>query len=641
MFLRRFGGIAVATALVAGCSGDIGSEAPNIGAPKTGGTKVTDGAGTEDPNSSAATDPGAAAVTMVVNSDGTVTTVHSDGSSTTVDQNGMVISSTPAQVDPTNPDAVNPDSPAAANANPDTATPAAVKSRCAPGTPQSSQLPRLTNVQYDNTVRDLLNVDLGLAASTLQADSKGNMDARTWKSYQDAAKLIATTIVSDTTARAAVITCTTQDAACANQLIADFGAKVFRRPLTTDETTRYEALFADTTLTATGTFDEQIQVVFEAMFESPFFISVAELSETASTDADGNQRYALNDYELAARLSYMLWDTKPDQELTDAAAAGQLTQGTGLADQAKRMLQSDRAKGLVQRLHMDYMRMGANTRWTGYTRDATKYPAYSATQSDALAAETLKVAESVVFAGGTFADLMTTTTGFVNADTAPLYGLNPADYGTDLQQVDLGANRPGLLTRAGFLAANSYGNRTSPIHRGAFIMKDVLCTKIGDPSPNAASTPLPDDPSLVTNRQKTDAQTAIGADCKACHQTQINPPGFALENFDAVGGTQTQDNGADIDTTADVIVGANTVHVTGASDLMAAIAAAPEAKRCYTENWAQIAYNRVLSDQDACTVDDIAQKMADGGYTLSQLITDLATVESFRYRALETTEVAQ
>jgi hypothetical protein len=481
---------------------------------------------------------------------------------------------------------------------------------------------------------------LQLAATTLQADSKGNMDARTWQSYQDAAATVAATLVANATAREKAIACTTEDAACASQIINEFGAKVFRRPLTAEEVSRYEGLFADTTLTQAGTFDEQIQVVFQALFQSPHFLSIAEISETPSADNSGAQRFALNDYELASRLSYMLWDSMPDQALLDAAAAGSLTQGTALADQAARLLQDDRAKGLVQRLHMDYMRMGENTRWTGYTRDAATFPAYNAAQTPLIAQETIQVAEAVVFAGGSFAELMTTTLGYVNADTAALYGLDPSQYGAALTQVDLGPERPGLLTRAGFLAANAYGNRTSPIHRGAFIMKEVLCTTLGDPSPDAVTTPLPNDPSLVTNRQKTVAQTSIGADCVACHQSLINPAGFALEGFDAVGGVQLTDNGAPLDTSADVVIGASVVHVSGASDLMAAIAAAPEAQRCYTEAWVQVAYNRVLSAQDACTVDQIAQKLSDPEYAVKSLIADLASVETFRFRAHET-EVTQ
>lgn len=647
MYLSKRG-LAV-TALLAGCSGEIGAGPPVLGDSTPAQSKPNaEMPGGETPGAvNPDTGAPAAAVATVDNGNGTVTVTKADGSMQVVDQQtGEVIATTPAPAaaaDPAAPNVANTPTPALTDpADPAAATPApvAAATKCSPGTPKSTQIPRLTNRQYDNTVRDLINVDMQLAATTLQADSKGNMDARTWQSYEDAAAAIATTIITDANARASVIKCTTQDAACAAQVISDFGAQVFRRPLDATETARYQALFADTTLTETGTFDEQMQVVLQAMFQSPYFISVAEISETPSADVNGAQRFALNDYELASRLSYLLWDTKPDQALMDAAAAGQLSQGTGLAERAALMLQDPRAKGLIERMHMDYMRMGQNTRWVGYTRDANQFPAYNANQIDAIAQEELAVADSVVLGGGTFAQLMTTTVGYVNADTAPLYGLNPADYTSELTQVDLGAARPGLLTRAGFLAANSYGNRTSPIHRGAFIMKDVLCTPLGDPSPNAAKTPLPEDANLITNRQKTDAQTSIGADCKACHSTQINPPGFALEGFDAVGGVQTTDNGAPVDTVADVIVGSKVVHVNGAAELMAAIAEAPEAKRCYTENWVQIAYNRVLSGEDVCTVDDIAQKLTDGSYTVANLITDLASTETFRYRALET-EVPQ
>ncbi len=622
---QRIGEMALAAALLAGCSGEVGGP-PKVD-PQAGdgsGGAVAPGSGQAGSGVTGQGEQGGAVVSAVDNGDGTTTQTLADGTVVTVDENGEVVATTAP--------------PGAAGDQPSTV----VDSNCAVGTPETTAVPRLTNRQYDNTIRDLLGVDLQLSATTLQADSKGNMDARTWGSYQDAAATVAATILGDATARASVITCSTADAACAEEVITGFGAKVFRRPLEADEVSRYLALYGDSTLTEGGTFDEQLQVALQAMFQSPYFLTLAETSGEPEADVGGvGERFALNDYEIASRLSYLLWDTMPDAELMAAAAAGTLTQGTGLAEQAQRMLGDDRAKGLVERLHMNYMRMGPNTRWVGYARDGAKYPHYRETQIDAVAQETLAVANAVVFSGGSFEQLMTTTVGFVNADTAPLYGLDPAQFGSDLTQVDLGPARPGLLTRAGFLAANAYGNRTSPIHRGAFIMKEVLCTPMGNPSPDAASTPLPDDAGLVTNRQKTAAQTSIGPDCIACHETIVNPPGFALESFDAVGGIQTTDNGEPIDTSAEVIVGSRVVPVAGPVDLMNAIATSPDAKRCYAENWVTVAYNRVLAPEDACTVDAIANNMAqDPSYALTSLITDLATVESFRYRAHET-EVSQ
>jgi hypothetical protein len=600
------------------CSGDVGPDAVKDDWGASGNPSSTTGNTTDAPVTAA---PGA---TTIDNGDGTTTIKNPDGSEVTVDGDGNVVSQTPAPVTPGTE--VTPTAPGNVPAPPE----------CTPGTPKTTQIPRLTNLQYDNTVADLIGVDLKLSQTTLATESKGNMDTVTLKGFQTAAANIASTIITDATARAKVITCTTGDAACATDVITNFGAKVFRRPLTTTEVDKYVAVFNDTTLTETGTFDEQLQVVLEALFQSPYFVTVAEASETAASDSAGGQVFALSGHEVAARLSYMLWDTTPDDALIAAAAAGSLTTDAGIAEQATRMLGDARAAKLVERMHGNYMRMGAGTRWEGYSRDAATYPLYSPDQAPALSQETLAFATSIFENGGTFQDLMTSTKGFVNADTAPLYGLNAADYGAELEEADLGATRPGILTRAGFLAANAYGNRTSPIFRGAFVQKFVLCATIGDPSPEAAATPLPDDANLVTNRQKTDAQTAAEAGgCKACHHTIINPAGFAFEGFDGAGGVQTMDNGVAVDTTADVLIDGNTLHVTGAADLVAAIASSPGAYQCYSKKWVEVGYNRVLSGQDQCTVNDIASRMSAEGYSVKQLITDLATVESFRYRALE------
>lgn len=611
---RNKRGIAFTAALVMGCSGGVDNEAANGGWGSQGETPAGGGA---TPSETPSLVPG----TTIDNGDGTMTIVNPDGSVDVVDEDGNVVSTTPAPVD---------------GVEPPPQLPNTITGECTPGTPKTSQVPRLTNLQFDNTVRDLIGVDLGLSASTLATESKGNMDSATWKGFQNAAAAIASTIITDATARAKVITCTTADKACATQVITDFGAKAFRRPLEAAEISKYEAVFDNTALTETGTFDEQLQVVLEAMFQSPYFLTTAEISEAATADVNGGQRFALNGYEVAARLSYMLWNTVPDEALTAAAAAGTLTTDAGIAEQVSRMLADPRSSELVRQLHTNYMRMGTGSRWEGYTRDASAYPLYSPEQAPFLAQETLTLAETVFQTGGTFRDLMTSTKGYVNATTAPLYGLDSSSFGQELVETDLGADRPGILTRAGFLAANAYGNRTSPIHRGSFVQKFVLCTTIGDPDPAAAATPLPERDGLVTNRQKTDAQTeAEEGGCKACHHQIINPAGFAFEGFDGAGGVQTTDNGVAVDTSADVLVDGVQVHVTGAADLVNAIAGSSGASQCYSKKWVEIGYNRVISNEDACTINEIASRMADASYSLKQLVTDLTTIENFRYRALE------
>jgi hypothetical protein len=189
----------------------------------------------------------------------------------------------------------------------------------------------------------------------------------------------------------------------------------------------------------------------------------------------------------------------------------------------------------------------------------------------------------------------------------------------------------------GFLNAYSFYNRSSPILRGAFITKQVLGTPIGAPPPGAEATELPaSSATLDTNRKQVDQQTSGGV-CMTCHHGFINPPGFALENFNAVGSWQTQESQthAPIDTVTDVAMDGTTVHVTSAADLMAKIAASPMAQRRYAERWVSFAYEREGNPLDCGTVNELSTKITSGGYTVINLIADLTQSQSVRIRAVE------
>jgi hypothetical protein len=250
--------------------------------------------------------------------------------------------------------------------------------------------------------------------------------------------------------------------------------------------------------------------------------------------------------------------------------------------------------------------------------------------------ETEMFFDNVVFAkGGSFDDLLKSTTAFVSSATARLYGLDPAKFTTALTETQLDQNRPGFLTRLGFLNAYSGYSGTSPILRGAFITKQVLGIPIGAPPPGAEQTPLPpSSATLDTNRKRFDALTAAD-ECKTCHAPFVNPPGFAMEAFNTVGSWQTTETGTStpIDSTADVMLDASTkVHVSGPKELMAAIVTSRGAKAQYASKWVSFAYQRESHPDDACTVQQLATKMTVGGYTVQNLITDLTQTLSFRVR---------
>jgi hypothetical protein len=504
---------------------------------------------------------------------------------------------------------------------------------CVPGVPETSQLPRLTRVQYDNTIQDLLGLG-GEPSSMLAPDSTGSVDQRAWDGYQMAAETLAAEVMVDPQARAKVIPCAPSGdgAACARQFIEQFGVRAFRRPLTTEEIARFEALYTTRAeLTPTGSFDEAIELILHTFLLSPSFLTRAEITE----QPDGNY-LALNGYEVASRLSYMLWGSMPDDSLFTAAADGSLATPEGIRAQAERMLSDPKARGMVTAFHEHYLHMGPGTRWTSIVRDPELYPAFKDTLVPLMTEETERFLDYTVFdQGGTFQDLILSPVAFVNAELAPVYGLDATQYGSDFQQVSLDpSTRAGVFTRAGFLASHSVYDRTSPILRGAFLQKEVLCTSIPAPPPDAESTPLPTEGTTV--RERVSAQTSP-TECAGCHHTYINPTGFALEAYDAIGAYQTTEafSGAAIDSSASVHVGDDKyVDVAGPVEMMTAIAASPAAHRCYAQKWVMHAYEREINNADSCTVDNLTTKLTQGGYTVLNLIIDLTQSDSFRYRAV-------
>lgn len=517
-----------------------------------------------------------------------------------------------------------------------------------PGIPATSQIPRLTNAQYDRTIRDLLGVtgltaSNGVAPSTLLAtDQSGSLTDLGWSAYKSVAEMVAAQVMADPTLKANFISCTpvAGDNTCLHDTIVQFGRRAFRRPLTTEEVARFDAVIAKgASITPDGTPDEVAQALLYMFLLSPTFIQRGETTETP--DAQGH--YPLSSYEVASRLSYMLWGSMPDEPLLQAADQGLLTSPDQILVQAERMLQDPKAHDMVAAFHRDYLFMRAGGRWDTAQKDPALFPSFKPEMVPLLAEETLRFFDYVAFTpGATFQDYFLSPVAFVNNVTAPLYGLDPTQFGSELTQVNLDANqRPGFLTRAGFLTGYSSYNRTSPILRGAFITKEIIGIHIDPPPPGASQTELPDDSTLLTNRERVDAQTSA-PQCAACHHNYINPPGFVMEAFDTLGAWQTTEasTGAAIDTVADVTIndGEAPVTVTGPTDLMQQLASSQTAMRYYAMKWVSYAYERDGNPMDACVVDDLAAKMTAGGYTVLNLITDLTQTESFRTRALEVTQ---
>jgi hypothetical protein len=248
--------------------------------------------------------------------------------------------------------------------------------------------------------------------------------------------------------------------------------------------------------------------------------------------------------------------------------------------------------------------------------------------------ETLSFVRTVILDGpGTYADLMTSTSTFVDADLAAIYGL-PGSFGGELEPAELDpARRAGLLTHPGFLAANAYFAETSPIHRGVFVQRQILCTEIPDPPGDADLELPPPDMELRTTRERVESHTSAEY-CAGCH-TLINEPGFAFEGYDAIGRERTEDNGVTVNTAGTMVAGSQMIAFTDAVDMIHQIADTEVAQQCYLTQWFRYASAREEANDDECTLEGLHEALLESDYDVKELLVALTQTVSFRYRNVE------
>lgn len=317
---------------------------------------------------------------------------------------------------------------------------------------------------------------------------------------------------------------------CGRSLVTDLGRRLFRRPLTSDEVERYAALAAQGDATA------GVATALHAMLISPAFLYRSELGE----QTEGG-RYRLTPYEIATALSYTFIGTTPPVELLAAAQHGELDRATGIEQWARTLLADPRARQQVGELVVQWT--GAQTVLAADKR-ADLYPDWEAARAS-LGAETRAFAAHVIFDGtGTFEELMTADYTVVDATAAAFYGLT----GTGRVTYPAGT-RAGLLGHAAVLATTAHSDQTSPVLRGVLVRRNFLCQELPPPPPFAGG--LPDIDANATTRERF-AMHSQSPTCKSCHR-YIDPVGFGLERFDAVGRIRDTENGKPIDSSGDMV----------------------------------------------------------------------------------------
>jgi hypothetical protein len=500
------------------------------------------------------------------------------------------------------------------------------------GVPVVTRAARLTHSQYDRTVGALLGVTAKVASSFAPDASDGyafdngidlRVDGRLGPQYRAAAEELAEKAAADAGFVARIVPCAEQAVGCSDQLIAELGKRAFRRPLNDSEKLRFAALFArGAELVGSGNpFRDGVRLVVEALLQSPQFLYRVELGNQVGADG----LIQLDGWEMASRLSYFLWGSMPDATLFTAAETGKLAAPADVAAAVERMLVDPQAQASVLSFHSQSLRFA---RFKKVSPDTTKYPNAPADMAIKVQKAAELFVKDVVFdVKGGITELLNAPFAYADAGLAPLYGKTVS--GTELQKITFApGERSGYLMQAGFLASNAYAIRTDPIHRGLFVQRELLCHTIPDPPPGASMTPLPPlSDQIKTTRQQIDALTSAAA-CVGCHK-QINPPGFAFEQFDAIGQARTMDNGTPVDVSGSTNIDGQDVSFVGAEQLVQALAVSAEVRACYVGKWLEYAYGRTKTAADTAT----QAALAEGALPTLSVVSRLTGTKAFRFRA--------
>ncbi len=501
--------------------------------------------------------------------------------------------------------------------------------------PGPAPLRRLTQSEYNSTVRDLLG-DTTQPASSFPPDQQIGDFTNTAvaltvppllaQAYQTAAEQLAGTAVSNMAALVACDPVQTGEDACAQQFVQTFGKRAFRRPLTADEQSGLVALYHANRSGAD--FTNGVRSVVEAVLQSAPFLYRVEFGDATGVVATSTPPVVpLTAYEMASRLSYFLWDSMPDDALLTAADAGQLTTADQIAAQVGRMLADAKAKPAVEQFYGQWLTLDDVA---SIAKDPTTYPEFTPTLQAAMRAETLAFVDWVMWqSDGRLSTLLTSPTSFVNAELAAVYGVAGVT-GAALQQVQLDpAQRSGLLTQLSLMTLLGKPDRSSPVLRGKFVRERLLCQTIAPPPANIVITPPPIKPG-VTTREMFSMHSQVEP-CKSCHAL-MDPIGFGFENYDGVGKWRAVDEGQPVDASGTLSSTDVDGLFDGAVGLAAKLAQSREVSDCMVTEWFRYAFGRGETAADGCSLDSMRRAFAASNLDVRALLVAVTETDAFRYR---------
>jgi mono/diheme cytochrome c family protein len=437
--------------------------------------------------------------------------------------------------------------------------------------------------------------------------------------------------VSKTASRGLIFVCDPKPAeepSCARQITETLARRAFRRPVTADDMSRLMP-FYDAGRKGGGSFDQGVGQVVAAVLASPEFLYRAI---RGPKNAPLNGEFPLTDLELASRLSFFLWNTGPDDELLKLAAAGALTKPgapgkEAMEKQVRRMMADPKASSLVTSFAMKWLNL---TTLDQVKPDPALFPGFSEPLRRDFSTEAEDFVSSILLEDRDVVDLLTADHTFLNERLARHYGISGV-LGSQFRRVTLAEKeRWGILGKAAVQLRTSYGDRTSPVLRGAWVLDKLMGTPPSPPPPDTAtdlSQKAGEQPKTVRARLEQHRDKAV---CRQCHGV-IDPIGLPLESFDAIGQFRTTDrqaNNAPIDAST---VLPNGVPIGGPVDLEAQLALRPEMfAKAFTEKLMMYALNRELEYFDMPQIRAVVRGAAKDNYKFSSIVLGIVNADAFR-----------
>lgn len=497
--------------------------------------------------------------------------------------------------------------------------------------PAPGALRRLTRTQFRNALRDVFGaeVDVGqlepdswngafavVGATTVTSSERGV------EQYHAAIEKAVEAVFADDSRRSQLLGCVptgAADDACIRGFIEALGARAWRRPLDVAEIERLSAVAAKAA-SELGSADEGARWATVALFTSPHFLYRPELGAPA---AGGSLRFT--GYEQASRLSFLVWNSLPDQMLLDQAASGALATAEGIRSAATRLLDAPAGREAIGEFAEQYLRLD---RVLTQAKDSALFPEYGPALQAAMARDMRGTWEALAFDDRASAlELFSTTKVVVNTELARLYGLDPSGLGSTTFQVrTLPADGPrlGILGKAAFLSQFANQKEGSPTLRGKFMRDALMCSPI-PPPPGDVDVVLEEPPANMpqTKRQRLELHRTAPA-CAGCH-SMMDPLGLPLESFDAIGRFRTTDRGLMIDPSGDF----DGQPVADARALGLTIASSATVAQCLVRKYYSYAVGHQERDVDGSVLNALAASFQASGYQLRELVLDVVTNDAF------------